>query len=686
MITLKCDTRRAEAYSCDAITTQSVGIPVRLDLSVAFDGLAVTLVCKAGDASVDLAVLDRDALEVPADVLQEAGWTLMLGVYARDAAGTVVIPTVWASAGTIREGAVPSGVDPVGPAPSWAAQVQEWAEDAHDTAERLAQEVDGWETEIGAAVTGAESVNATATKSGNTATVTITDRDGTEHSVELRDGETGPQGPQGETGPVGPQGPQGVQGPKGDTGAQGPQGIQGPQGEVGPTGPQGPAGQDGTSPTARVERVEGGAEVTVTDASGTTTAMLYDATIEAGSITDAMLATDGIKAQVASMWGNRLTGSMSGTVLTASDAYAAPPLAVGVGGNSTQAGTPTPDAPVPIRSVSEPVVTFAGRNLFNIATATFSGNATSPAVKTETGVTVTASMVSGWAYVVTSVAIFGKQTVTISTKPSTDTPLINVIGYTANDSTTVSQRAYANTATVSLPSGTVRLALYFYARETSSGAVGDTCTYDDIQLELGSTATAYEPYQGTTVTMPVTLRGLSDSARDSVTYTYLRPSTREGWAWYTPTLTRNAGEFAISGTETAIGGTVDLGDGYRSVYFNKSGMNRAAAGGMCTHAPYVYDTTGTYPHYWLTPSQVHLIAQGDTPQDVVAAFAGAIVTYPIASTTETLDPIELPVLPAPSCTIYATADATPELQVTYEKDVNITIAALEAAIADLATS
>ena len=106
-------------------------------------------------------------------------------------------------------------------------------------------------------------------------------------------GATGPQGPKGETGatgPTGPQGPkgdtgeQGIQGPKGDTGEQGakgdtgatgPQGPQGVQGETGPTGPQGPAG---TSPTASVERVDGGAVVTVTDSSGTTTAMLHDAT------------------------------------------------------------------------------------------------------------------------------------------------------------------------------------------------------------------------------------------------------------------------------------------------------------------------------------------------------------------------------------------------------------------------
>ena len=67
-------------------------------------------------------------------------------------------------------------------------------------------------------------------------------------------GQTGNPGPQGEPGPTGPPGPQGEKGETGATGPQGPQGIQGPigprgeqgtQGEPGPEGPQGPPGQDG---------------------------------------------------------------------------------------------------------------------------------------------------------------------------------------------------------------------------------------------------------------------------------------------------------------------------------------------------------------------------------------------------------------------------------------------------------
>ena len=61
-------------------------------------------------------------------------------------------------------------------------------------------------------------------------------------------GDIGPQGPKGEQGLKGERGPrgiQGIQGVKGATGPQGPQGPKGDKGDIGPVGPQGPQGDKG---------------------------------------------------------------------------------------------------------------------------------------------------------------------------------------------------------------------------------------------------------------------------------------------------------------------------------------------------------------------------------------------------------------------------------------------------------
>lgn len=155
-------------------------------------------------------------------------------------------------------------------------------------------------------------------------------------------GEQGPQGPTGATGATGPQGetgPRGEQGLQGIQGERGPQGAQGPQGEKGDTGPQGPKGETGP-------------------------AVALDTTLtHEGEAADAKATGDAISAVKA--WQNVLIGSETGNPLSVDDAFAAPLCGLTVYGKSTQGGTPTPDAPVPIVSAGDGgtiVVTLSDRS------------------------------------------------------------------------------------------------------------------------------------------------------------------------------------------------------------------------------------------------------------------------------------------------------------------------------------
>ena len=159
---------------------------------------------------------------------------------------------------------------------------------------------------------------------------------------ELKDGIAsgdfkGEQGPQGPIGPVGPQGEQGPQGPTGATGATGPQGETGPQGKQGPQGPKGETGP----------------------------AVALDTTLtHEGEAADAKATGDAISAVKVRQ--NVLIGSETGNPLSADDAFAAPLCGLTVYGRSTQDGTPTPDAPVPIVSAGDGrsvVVKVTGANM-----------------------------------------------------------------------------------------------------------------------------------------------------------------------------------------------------------------------------------------------------------------------------------------------------------------------------------
>ena len=143
-------------------------------------------------------------------------------------------------------------------------------------------------------------------------------------------GEQGPQGPAGATGATGPQGetgPRGEQGPQGIQGERGPQGAQGPQGEKGDTGPQGPKGETGP-------------------------AVALDTTLtHEGEAADAKATGEAISAVKARQ--NILVGTETGNPIAVDDAFTAPMCGLTVYGRSTQDGTPTPDAPVPIVSAGE---------------------------------------------------------------------------------------------------------------------------------------------------------------------------------------------------------------------------------------------------------------------------------------------------------------------------------------------
>ena len=154
-------------------------------------------------------------------------------------------------------------------------------------------------------------------------------------------GEVGPTGATGATGPQGETGPRGEQGPQGTQGERGPQGEQGPKGDTGDTGPQGPKGDTGP-------------------------AVALDTTLtHEGEAADAKATGDAISAVKVRQ--NILIGAETGNPLSVDDAFASPLCGLTVYGKSTQDGTPTPDAPVPIVSAGEGgsvVVKMTGKNLF----------------------------------------------------------------------------------------------------------------------------------------------------------------------------------------------------------------------------------------------------------------------------------------------------------------------------------
>ena len=235
MIKLNVSAANITVEEKETLTEGRVGLLCQFHFTDEWTGLAKTAVFDGAD-SRDV-ILKSDTVAIPAECLAAEGYSLSVGVYGKNAAGDIVIPTVYATVGKIQRSAYPSGREPAAPTPDVVAQIQQAAANAEELARSVREDADL----------------------------------GKFNGAKGEKGDTGPQGPTGATGPkgdtgdTGPQGETGPQGPKGDTGAtgaQGPQGpkgdtgVAGPKGDTGPTGPKGDKGADGKS--AYAYAVEGG--------------------------------------------------------------------------------------------------------------------------------------------------------------------------------------------------------------------------------------------------------------------------------------------------------------------------------------------------------------------------------------------------------------------------------------------
>lgn len=321
-------------------------------------------------------------------------------------------------------------------------------------------------------------------------------------------GPQGPKGDTGETGPIGPQGPKGEKGDKGDRGEQGdtgPQGetgakgdaftfddftpeqlesLRGPKGDTGATGPQGTEGAVGPQGPQGAKGEPG--KDAVIDATLTQEGEAADAAATGKRLAEIEKAV-AEKADKARQ--NILIGTETGNPVSVSDAFSAPLRGLTVYGKSTQDGTPTPDAPVPIVSAGDGgsvAVKVTGKNLLHIPDG----------AKTVRGVTITSKngkiSISGTAtengYVYLSVKQISVHGLAFLSSNVSD-PVVKLVSESwkvlfVQDKANATQRVITRVC--------------FIVKE------GTNYNYDgiNVQLELGSTATAYSPYREQLLTIP----------------------------------------------------------------------------------------------------------------------------------------------------------------------------------------
>ena len=352
-------------------------------------------------------------------------------------------------------------------------------------------------------------------------------------------GPQGPQGDRGETGPIGPQGTKGDKGDKGDPGAKGDkgdpgaQGARGEKGEKGDPGREGSPGAAGATPRFTVTAVTGeaGTAASVTQ-SGTAENPMVEFTIPQGmkgaqgekgekgepgkdAPQEAVLYTeqtldDAQKAQARENIGaadaarqNILVGSETGNPISVDDAFAAPLRGLTVYGKSTQDGTPTPDAPVPIVSAGNGgsvAVKVTGKNLLDLNEILDLVSGNSQSTVKDGHITGTAESKYSQIGFILKDKLSTQYTMSLSGGAaglSTELRVYiwdnNSLGnYVAGKTAPAGEKASCTFKT----DGKHEYAVWF-----RPNGISDYDFYD-IQLEIGSTVTSYEPYREQLLTLP----------------------------------------------------------------------------------------------------------------------------------------------------------------------------------------
>lgn len=278
----------------EPVTSGSVNAyEVQFKFSADWDGLDRTAVFAAGEEQVSVVLDSSNTCVIPWEALQSPRRELRAGVYGTKG-GELVLPTVWASLGTIREGCSP-GENAQPPTPDVYGQILAAANRAEQTAQSVRDDADagvfdGETPYIGENGNWWIGGRDTEVYAGGDAPYIGENKNwyiGDEDTGVRAEGSPGPQGP---AGPEGPQGEPGPQGPKGEpfryedftpeqlaelTGPQGPKGDAGPPGEQGPQGEPGADGVAGSAATIQIGTVTSGSAPSVTN-SGTENAAVFD--------------------------------------------------------------------------------------------------------------------------------------------------------------------------------------------------------------------------------------------------------------------------------------------------------------------------------------------------------------------------------------------------------------------------
>ena len=371
---------------------------------------------------------------------------------------------------------------------------------------------------------------------------------------------------------------------------------------------------------------------------------------------------------------NVLVGSETGNPVSCNDAYSAPLCGLTVYGKSTQDGTPTPDAPVPIVSAGDGgsvAVKVTGKNLFPVIT-----NANISKINKPTG-----GVRYGYVFYVPA-----QSSVTASGNADIGTNCF--VGDFDIKTQTYTQKAQlvsenGGTYTAKLQSGWYVI----YVANDYLSTILTKLNAAKIQLEIGTKATVYEPYREQLLTLPTPngLPGIPVTSGGNYT-------DQNGQQWVCDEVDLEIGVKVqrvniVDLSTCTITGITNLAVTKRlAIRLLLRGRDYKTEA-LCNKLPLLVSFTKDTPHFYVDTSSAHVFI----PIGAKNPEEGEYILFYALDT-----PIETPLTPAEIAAYKALTAYAPDtvvqasdgagIKLDYQRDVNLVVKNLEDAIASMTTT
>ena len=365
---------------------------------------------------------------------------------------------------------------------------------------------------------------------------------------------------------------------------------------------------------------------------------------------------------------NVLVGSETGNPVSCNDAYSAPLCGLNVYGKSTQDGTPTPDAPVPIVSAGDSgsvAVKVTGKNLFyEQEFQEYFINSVANTVGLATGnVSCVLQVVTGAKYYVTRSKIGDKFRAAVVDKlPTSGNPVTPSSGINADSKRQIEISATSKYMVIQCE---------------------DEAAFSELMVSLDS-STAYSPYREQLLTLltPNGLPGIPVTSGGN----YTDPQGQQ-WVCDEVDLERGVKVQRVNAVDLStcvITGTTNLVATKRlAIRLPLKGKDYTAKA-LCNRLPYLVSFTSDTIHFYVDTNnaQVFIPIGAKNPEEgeyILFYFLDAPIETPL--TPAEIAAYKAITAYAPDTVVQASDGAGVKLE--YQRDVNIAIKKLEDAIASM---